>query len=130
MKPEEEVRQSLIEMMTRDLGYPSSLLVVERALSLLPHLQGVKVPDRRLDLLCVEKGSMRPLLLVECKAKWMGGAFDQVFGYNEFVKAPSVGVVAKDKALFFWKEDKGYQMLRGFPTFEELCVRAQSKTFK
>lgn len=126
MKPEEEVRQGLIEVMTRDLGYPLSLLVVEKALGLLPHLEGMQVPDRRLDLLCVEKGSLKPLLLIECKATWFGGAVDQVFGYNEFVQAPCVGVVTRDKALFFWKEDEGYQTLRGFPTFEELCVRTQS----
>ncbi|MCH9613151.1 MAG: hypothetical protein SP1CHLAM54_01470 [Chlamydiia bacterium] len=127
MKPEERVRQSLIAHMKDSLGYPSSLIVVERALALLPHLKGRDVPNRRLDLMCLEKGSMRPLLLIECKAERLNeSAVDQVFGYNYFVGACCVGLVSKGEAAFFWKGEEGYKKMEGVPTYQELCVRAKS----
>lgn len=127
MTPENQVRQQLIALMKDSLGYPSSLIVVEKALFGLPHLAGMDVPNRRLDLMCVEKKTMRPLLLVECKAKRLdGAAVDQVFGYNHFVGALCVGLVAKNQAAFFWRGKDGYMKLERMPTYQELCVRAKS----
>src|SRR5579863_8219661 len=100
--PEERVRQRWIRRMTGELGYPRELLVVEKAMSELPHLALGEVPDRRLDILCYGKGihpdySLFPLLLLECKeGPLTTSAVNQVIGYNYYVKARGVAVVNCD----------------------------------
>ena len=95
---EEWVRQELIYHMVNVLGYPRHTLKKEVALSNLEHLKGKKVPLRRLDLLCFAKfgdstDSLKPLLLVECKAhKLNTQAFEQLCGYNHWVKAPFIAL--------------------------------------
>jgi len=103
---EEKVRQHLLHKMVHELGFPKELLVVEKALSELPHLQGVyPLPKRRADLLCFAKGlhsehSLYPLLLIECKKEKIDQkALTQLLGYNYYVKASYIALVSATHEL-------------------------------
>ena len=133
-EPEERVRQGLIRWMIEELGYPKELLVVEKALDQLPHLEtyGEKIPDRRVDLLCFASGihpdhSLYPLLMIECKAVPLTEAVKrQVIGYNRYVQAPFVAIVNQfEMQTGFWTEaDQKYQFTAGLPTYNDLRALA------
>ncbi|HEX2579668.1 MAG TPA: type I restriction enzyme HsdR N-terminal domain-containing protein [Rhabdochlamydiaceae bacterium] len=100
--PEEIVRQRWIHRMVHELGYPKELLVIERELKMLPHLQMYPdpLPTRRIDLLSFGKraSGIFPLLLIECKDETLNQTtLDQVLAYNTFVQASSVAIVNQDQ---------------------------------
>jgi hypothetical protein len=93
--PEEIVRQKWIQRMVKELQFPSELLVVEKELKMLPHLQQYPhpLPQRRIDILSYSR-DVRPLLLIECKGETLTqDALDQAVAYNSFVQAFYVAVV-------------------------------------
>ena len=101
--PEEIVRQSLVQKMIRELGYPKELIALEKELGELPHLKMVSnVPKRRADIICYASGvssdaSLSPLLMIECKEHGLTpAAREQVIGYNHFVKAHFIGIASRD----------------------------------
>jgi hypothetical protein len=123
--PEEGVREAFKRKLIVELGYPSSLLIIEKELALLPHLCGVSVPKRRLDLLCLEKGSMKPLLLVECKAVSLTRrALDQLIGYNYFVKAKCLVLVNQTEIITLCYDGKEYHLLDKVPSYVDLESQA------
>jgi len=129
---EERVRQNLLVKMIDGLGYPESLLVVEKALDRLPHLQNtsISLPDRRADILCFgreihEHAALYPLLLVECKAHALNErAIQQVAGYNHFVKSYFIAVANDDEVRVAWysREEKKYHFVSFLPTYQELIA--------
>lgn len=125
--PEEEVRQSLIQLLINELGYPKSLISVEVALSTLPHLynhQG-ELPLRRADLLIYKKEDrgLKPFVLVECKADRLNEkAKRQIIGYNAYVQAPFLILAAKDQVLFGYRGEKGMQFQEGLPRYKDLLA--------
>jgi hypothetical protein len=83
LTPEEWVRQHMIHYLRDYLGYPASLMGVEKSLNYM----GMK---KRSDLVVYGKNT-EPLLLVECKApeiKIEGKAFDQAARYNFHYQVP------------------------------------------
>ncbi len=126
--PEEKVRQDLLQYMIEGLGFPKHLLVVEKQLSQLPHLEGVpSLPKRRADILCFAKGihpefSLYPLLLIECKEGEVGkDAADQALGYNHYVRAPFVAIAGdRQTKMVFPKE------LPFLPTYAQLLESISS----
>jgi hypothetical protein len=83
---EEKVRQRLLHRMIQELGYPKSLIQVEKAISPL---------RRRFDIVVFYKVEDRllPLLLVECKAeKIEPNSLRQLLGYNASIQAPFLGL--------------------------------------
>ncbi|MEI6531687.1 MAG: type I restriction enzyme HsdR N-terminal domain-containing protein [Chlamydiota bacterium] len=99
--PEEIVRQSCLKLMVEELGYPSSLIAVEKSLKEL--LKTSKPPLRRADIL-VFSLSGEPLLLIECKAVPLTLAMQrQVRGYNYYIKAPFIALINDKEALFSTK---------------------------
>lgn len=120
--PEEVVRQKLILMMF-NLGYPKTLISVEKELKQLPHLKREEeVPDRRIDVICFAKGSLEPLLLIECKeGRATRDAYLQLKGYNHFVKAPFIAVVDEETVLL----DTGRELLNFLPKYSELLCQVQ-----
>lgn len=101
-------------MRLAELGYSKELMAVEKELSELSHLDPalrLKVPKRRIDLLCFAKeGSLLiPLLLVECKAVPLTERMKrQVMGYNYYVKARHVALVSHKSAWFGTATSEGY----------------------
>lgn len=92
--PEERVRQRCIRRLIDELGYPASLMVIEKKISELPHIQvRHKLPNRRLDLL-IYSPQGEPLLLIECKAGALNDrAVRQVLAYNAYIGAKAVALV-------------------------------------
>ncbi|MDX8431236.1 MAG: type I restriction enzyme HsdR N-terminal domain-containing protein [Candidatus Algichlamydia australiensis] len=119
------MRQALLQLMKGQLGYPSAMLVVEKELSQLPHLQknSASLPQRRIDLLVYRKSgeNLLPLLLVECKAEHADRkAIEQLMGYNHYVGAPFVAVVSKTAQLTGWQGRSGLEFSEGLFTYEQL----------
>lgn len=128
-QPEEVVRQSLLKVMTKRLGYPPGYIVVEKALSQLPHSSSNArrgVPDRRVDILVYTNSpddGLAPLLLVECKAVPLKHtALQQVAGYNHYIQAPYISVVNNEQVFMGWydKSEKKYRYIDFLPTYEQL----------
>lgn len=104
--PEEIIRQKVLIILTKQLGYPRYLISIEKELSQLPHLKKKEgLPKRRADIICFGKNihqdySLYPLLLIECKeGSIKQEAKDQVKGYNHFVDAYFVALAGKNDLL-------------------------------
>jgi hypothetical protein len=103
-RPEELVRQKVLHFLTTSLQFPKDLIIIEKKLSDL-NASGLSCPlNRRVDILCYANTleGVVPLLLIECKAtsKLSRQHQEQVEGYNQWVQAKFVSVVAKDEACF------------------------------
>jgi hypothetical protein len=105
--------------MVHTLGYPAAGILRERQLSELPHLLAASgpLPKRRIDLISYRRGTLEPLLLVECKAVPLTEqAVHQVLGYNAYVQAPFVAVV-NDNTVYFCGQSRHSSEL---PPYEQL----------
>jgi hypothetical protein len=128
--PEEIVRQQLIHKMINLLGFPMSLLAIEKDLCNLPHLQNKEFPSqkRRADIICFAKNinpnySIYPLLMIECKAcKLTKKTIDQVLGYNHFVESYFVSIANETEIITFWYDLKNgkYTSINFLPSYEQL----------
>ena len=125
--PEEKVRQSIVRKMLQ-LGYPKSLIVLEKDLSTLPHLKGRKIPNkgRRADILCFAKNihpeyEIFPLLMIECKAKeFSEKVIRQVRGYNTVVGAHFLAIANDESIKTFWEDSRGFHTVDFLPPFQQL----------
>ena len=75
--PEEWVRQNTVKYFTEELGYPKSLIALEKAFQLHRRI-------KRTDIVVHDNGG-NPFILVECKrpsVKITQSTFDQAFRYN------------------------------------------------
>jgi len=123
--PEEVARQTWIQRMVGDLGFPKEFLAVEKELKTLPHLSGEKssLPNRRIDLLSFMKTheTVRPLLLIECKeAELTQEALDQVTSYNHYVRAPYVAIVNQFEIRFRYQLGPSPYEISRLPAYSEL----------
>lgn len=123
--PEEEVRQKLWHHLTQKLGFPQELIAIEKNLNELSFLvkgKAALAPNRRVDLLCYYKKEEKilPLLLIECKAKTLDKkALFQLEGYNYFIQAPYLALIAQGKVLFRRVGENSPQLAH-IPSFEAL----------
>lgn len=130
--PEEGVRQRFISYLILELGFAASAIAVEKKLGQLPHLEGVKVPNRRADIIVFAQNihpehPYFPLLLVECKAVPITNkTVQQVVGYNHFVKAPFIALVNNDTLRVGQRDPKTgeYTFSDGLPTYDQLLEQA------
>ena len=124
--PEERVRQGLLQKMIGELGYPKSLIAVERPLKSMPHLYRASLPDRRADIVCFASGihpdwPFYPLLLIECKSSLLHlEALAQVRGYNHFVGAYFIAAVNAQEIFLEARYGGGIVQLSTLPSFQEL----------
>jgi len=119
--PEEVVRQKILSHLVNQLGYPPHAVVVEKKLSELPLVLGEKVPSRRIDILCLESETFRPLLLIECKAvPLQEKMFAQALGYNAYIKAPLICLANDEEFLLRWENDSSIKERNQLPTYESL----------
>ena len=115
--PEEHVRQSVLREMVQILGYPKTLIAVEKELKELPHLTYLALPQRRIDILCYGKEihpayPLYPLLLIECKAKAIDAeAKEQLMGYNNHVGAYFIALAAPSERQFGYLDKKTQRTL-------------------
>ncbi|MCC5831691.1 MAG: type I restriction enzyme HsdR N-terminal domain-containing protein [Chlamydiales bacterium] len=139
-EPEEVIRQELIQKMVGELGYPLSLLSVEKELSLLPHLRQVQseTPKRRADLIAFAKEihpdhPLFPLLMVECKAVPLTPKFaNQVVGYNSVVKAPYLALANGEQVLtgHFDSIAGHFRFESGLPSYKMLLAGVKQMALK
>jgi len=125
-KPEERVRQKFIEKMIGELGFPKSLLSIEKDLGSLAHLGPATDPQRRIDILSFAPGKegLRPLLLVECKAVNIDqSAFEQVVGYNRVIDAPFICLTNGEITKTFWLEKTKFTSVPFLPSFSQLIEK-------
>jgi len=83
LTPEEWVRQQLLHSLVEQLGYPSSLIAVEAAIT-------VGETKKRCDAI-VYNTAMQPLVLIECKAETVPltqKTLDQAITYNRKLQVP------------------------------------------
>ena len=116
MLPEERVRQSLLQHLVQQLGYPKSYISVEKALD---------GPNRRYDVLVYGKchGELKPLLLIECKAEHVTEeAVQQALGYNHEIDAPFVAAVGYDRALMITGNG---ELVGGLLAYQELMEKVR-----
>ena len=100
--PEERVRQNTLSSLFL-LGYPSSLIAVERKVADVAITTTIKVPipNRRIDILCYRGSSLEPLLLIECKANSFNNKeLRQLLGYNFYIQARYIALVNPQKVHF------------------------------
>lgn len=102
------------------LGYPSSLILVERKMADLA-APGMQAPNRRIDILCYQGSTLQPLLLVECKAKsFVDKDLRQLLGYNFYIQARFIALVSPQKVLFF--DVQGQTVQERLPEYNTLLV--------
>jgi hypothetical protein len=119
--PEEKIRLQLIEFMKNELFYPKEMITVERSISSFPHLKGIKVPNRRLDIAVFGGKQPIPLLVIECKAvNITQKAVDQVIGYNLFIKAPFIALANGKEVKTLVKSGNRYMEKKGLPDYKIL----------
>ncbi len=124
MNPEELIRQNLLFKMCSEYGFRKEFIGVEKEISTLPHLKGMKIPKRRIDLVCFstkihKEFPLYPLLLIECKAISLSDkALEQVLGYNYYVKAAFVAI-ANNEGLIMW-DKHGELVKNGLMQYSEL----------
>lgn len=119
LDPEEWVRQNLIQFLHLEKKYPTSLMAVEKGLT----VNGLR---KRFDILCYNNDS-KPLLLVECKApsvKISQSAFDQISIYNLQFKVPFL-LVSNGLEHFCCQLDyqnNSYSFLSEIPDYQNYCL--------
>ena len=93
------VRQRLLHQMINVLGYPKSLIAVEKKFGAM---------NRRADIVCYARGihahmELSPLLVVECKADdELIEAREQALGYNAALLAPFLCIAGKTQIHTLW----------------------------
>lgn len=119
--PEELVRQSLLRKMIRDLGYPLSLIAVEKELG---------VHRRRFDIVCYGSGAeFFPLLIIECKAlDCSQAAREQAFGYNAMLGAPFICIAARSEIHTLWLNANHIESVPFLPPYQELLEIAKKRS--
>ncbi|UOQ70265.1 type I restriction enzyme HsdR N-terminal domain-containing protein [Hymenobacter cellulosilyticus] len=116
LTPEEWVRQHVVHYLIDHLGYPKSLLSLERG-----HAYNKR--QKRTDL-CAFDASGKPLLLVECKASSVpltSAVAMQIGTYNQTIGAPLL-LVTNGVQHFCWRVhslNRTNQALSFIPTYAE-----------
>jgi len=121
--PEECVRQKTLSSLLT-LGYPASLIVVERKIAQLPHLvaQNQKLPNRRIDIVAYQAKGASPLLIVECKVKPISSAqLRQTLGYNFYIGAKALLLASTNEMQIVDCKGDVISCFRNIPSYQDLC---------
>ena len=114
LSPEEWVRQHIIHFLMKEKNYPSSLIAIEKKLT-------VNTLTKRTDILVFNKNG-QPFIIVECKApsvKITQESFDQIARYNLKLNANYL-VVTNGIEHFFCEmdfENERYVFLESIPKY-------------
>ncbi len=112
LTPEEWVRQNFVAYLTTTLGYPSTLIALEKEVV----LNGLR---KRFDVLVYDKNH-QPWMMVECKApevKLSEDVLQQVLRYNISVPVKYV-VITNGEATVGWeKQGGGLRMMGEMPAW-------------
>ena len=118
LTPEEQVRQSFIRWLNLERNYPMTLMASEYTL-----------PYNRLVFRCdliVFDTTLRPLLIVECKAPHVritNAVVEQIVRYNLALKVRYL-VITNGTVTFAcrWNDEKGkYEFITEIPDYKTAC---------
>ena len=117
LTPEEWVRQHFLHLMTGQLGFPASLIVVEAAIK-------YNKMAKRFDILAY-RADGKPCFVVECKSpdvEITQAVFDQVAMYNMTLTVDYIAVTngISHYACKIDHKNKSYTFLKEIPTYEML----------
>lgn len=119
LTPEEAVRQSFLELLTAQLGYPATLLAAEVTLR-------VAKRNLRADIVAWSR-SLKPLLLVECKAPTVGlsqRTLDQACAYLSALQCQAVAITNGRLTFCALRDNNGQPAwTNAVPTYEQLALR-------
>ena len=117
MTPEEEVRQSIIQMLVLYLSVPAGLIAVERQI----YYGKLK---KRPDLVVFSQAS-QPLMIIECKAPEINVTefvSHQISTYNKILSAPFLLISngLKHYCYRYYKNEMKYKLDPAIPDFIEM----------
>ena len=129
---EEKFRHEILLFLIEKQHYPAHTIVIEKAINQLPGIRcNDSIPKRRIDLLCYGqiKGSIRPLLLIECKAVPISEKFvRQVQGYNHFIGADLIALMNESSLKLFSSYEDHPFVTDQLPAYQDLCHWASGIT--
>lgn len=120
LTPEEYVRQHFVHYLIHTLGYPASLISIERGIEV------VRL-SRRTDIVVYDKKG-HPFLLIECKAPQVTLTHmtsEQIAAYNLTIKAPYLAMTNGFHHYFFQIDfaSSSFSAISQLPSVEELYGR-------
>lgn len=113
--PEEWVRQNTVKYFTDELGFPKSLIALEKAFQLHRRI-------KRTDIV-VHDNSGNAMILVECKRpsiKITQSTFDQAFRYNIILKVPYLVITNGEELYCCHVVNEEVTFIENIPTYLEL----------
>jgi hypothetical protein len=122
LTPEEWVRQQLLHYMVEQLDYPASCIAVEVPVEKLSTVNCQLSIKQRCDAVVYDK-SMRPLMLIECKAETVPltqKTLDQAVTYNRKLNVPYVLLYNGVQTIFVHGENN---YTTGYPRYADLLRR-------
>lgn len=113
--PEEWVRQNTIAFFSTELGFPKSLMSVEKQFQLHHRM-------KRTDVIIHDQDG-KEVILIECKRpsiKITQNSFDQAFRYNSVLKIPYVVLTNGSEMYCCHVEEGQHEFIADIPTFEAI----------
>ena len=119
LTPEEWVRQQLLHRLVEQLGYPASLIAVEKPLSEVSPLSNKQY---RCDAV-VYNTAMQPLMLIECKAETVPltqKTLDQAATYNRQLHVPYLMLHNGPQTVIAYVDDSAINYITALPQYDQL----------
>ncbi len=113
--PEEWVRQNTVKYFNEELGFPKSLIALEKQFQLHRRI-------KRTDIM-VHDNSGEAVILVECKRpsiKITQSTFDQAFRYNIILKVPYLVITNGEELYCCHVEGEKVTFLENIPTYQDV----------
>lgn len=114
--PEEWVRQNTVKFLHESLGFPFSLISVEKQFQLNKR-------KKRFDIVVFGKAG-EPKILVECKRpsiKITQDTFDQAFRYNTYLQVPILVITNGEELYCCEVEGEKVNFLEEIPSYLDFC---------
>jgi len=113
--PEEWVRQNSVKYFREELGFPKSLIAVEKSFKLHRRL-------KRTDIVLYNNNGV-PMILVECKRpsiRITQQTFDQAFRYNLYLKVPYLVITNGEELYCCRVEEDNVTFIKDIPNYQEI----------
>ncbi len=114
LTPEEWVRQNFIQYLIQDLGYPKTLIAVEKQITTHQN-------KSRFDIVVYDK-NVEIIMLIECKeqgVKLNSAVMHQVLNYQSVLKSKYI-VVTNGDATMAWSTMPTLLQLQNIPAYSDL----------
>ena len=113
--PEEWVRQNTVKYFREELGFPKSIIALEKSFKL--HRR-----TKRTDIVVYDNEG-KAMILIECKRpsiKITQSTFDQAFRYNIILKVPYLVITNGEELYCCHVDGEQVTFIENIPTYEDL----------